>query len=183
MAARVAFVDSGAASLQREGAGLACALSRQPGLPARHQLYETRLLTMQSNPAGIAPPVVVVDDDQDAREMLSEYLAYCGFAVHQARDGREAIDVAERVRPALMLMDLMMPRMDGWEATRRLKTSAATCDITIVAVSACTHSGDQERARRVGCDEFVCKPVDLESLAQLVNRLLARSPLGGAEIV
>jgi two-component system cell cycle response regulator DivK len=137
---------------------------------------------MQSTPAGIAPPIVVVDDDRDAREMLSEYLAFCGFAVHQAQDGREAIDVAERVRPAVMLMDLMMPRMDGWEATRRLKTCARTREITIVAVSACTHPVDQERARRVGCDEFVCKPVDLESLAHLVNRLLARNQLGGAEI-
>ena len=138
---------------------------------------------MQSNPAQIAPPIVVVDDDRDAREMLSEYLAFCGFAVHQARDGHEAIEVAERVRPAVVLMDLMMPRMDGWEAARRLKTGAGTREIIVVAVSACTHPGDQERARRVGCDEFVCKPVDLESLAQLVNRLVARNQLGGAEIV
>jgi CheY-like chemotaxis protein len=150
--------------------------------PPVTNFHETRFLTMQPNPAGIAPPIVVVDDDRDAREMLSEYLAFCGFAVHQAQDGREAIDVAERVRPAVMLLDLMMPRMDGWEATRRLKTGAGTREITIVAVSACTHPGDQERARRVGCDEFVCKPVDLESLAQLVNRLLARNQLGDAEI-
>ena len=137
---------------------------------------------MRLNPAGLPPPIVVVDDDTDAREMLSEYLAFCGFAVHQAQDGREAIAMAGRIRPALMLMDLMMPRMDGWEATRRLKTDAGTRDITIVAVSACTQPADQERARRVGCDEFVCKPVDLEYLAGLVNRLIARS-LGGAGIV
>ena len=137
---------------------------------------------MRSNSAEIAPPIVVVDDDRDAREMLAEYLSFCGFAVHKAQDGREAIDVAERVRPAVMLMDLMMPRMDGWEATRRLKTDARTREITIVAVSACTHPGDQERARRVGCDEFVCKPVDLESLVQLVNRLLARDQYGGAGV-
>ena len=136
----------------------------------------------QLNPAGIAPPIVVVDDDPDAREMLSEYLAFCGFAVHQAQDGREAIDVAERIQPAVMLMDLMMPRMDGWEATRRLKTNARTREITIVAVSACTHATDQERARGVGCDEFICKPVDLQSLAGLVNRLIERH-LGGAEVV
>jgi two-component system cell cycle response regulator DivK len=135
----------------------------------------------QLNPAGLAPPIVVVDDDRDAREMLSEYLAFCGFAVHQAEDGREAIDVAERVRPAVMLIDLMMPRMDGWEAARRLKTDASTRNITIVAVSACTQPGDQERARRVGCDEFVCKPVDLEYLAGLVNRLIERN-FGGAGI-
>ena len=135
----------------------------------------------QLNPAGLAPPIVVVDDDRDAREMLSEYLAFCGFAVHQAEDGREAIDVAERVRPAVILIDLMMPRMDGWEAARRLKTDASTRNITIVAVSACTQPGDQERARRVGCDEFVCKPVDLEYLAGLVNRLIERN-FGGAGI-
>ena len=135
------------------------------------------------NPAGLVSPVVVVDDDRDAREMLSEYLAFCGFAVHQAQDGREAIDVAERVRPAVMLMDLMMPRMDGWEATRRLKTTASTRDITIVAVSACTQAADQERARSVGCDEFICKPVDLEYLAGLVSRVIARDHPGNAEVV
>src|SRR3954464_8680573 len=117
----------------------------------------------QPNPAaGMAPPVVVVDDDRDAREMLSEYLAFCGFAVHQAQEVREAIDVAERVRPGVMLMDLMMPRVEVWEATRRLKTDARTREITIVAVSAFTHSAEQDRARRVGCDEFICKPIDLE---------------------
>ena len=140
------------------------------------------VLMTQLNPAGIAPSIVVVDDDPDAREMLSEYLVFCGFAVHQARDGREAIDVAERIRPAVMLMDLMMPRMDGWEATRRLKTDARTREITIVAVSACTHPTDQERARGVGCDAFICKPVDLQYLAGLANRLIERH-LGGAEFV
>src|SRR3982751_3699131 len=124
--------------LQREGTGLGHALHASRAFPPGTDFHETTLLMRPSNPAGPAPPIVVVDDDPDARAMLSEYLAFCGFAVHQAQDGREAIDVAERVRPAVMLMDLMMPRMDGWEAARRLKTAAQTREITIVAVSACT---------------------------------------------
>src|SRR4051812_31145378 len=74
----------------------------------------------------LAASVLVVDDDRDAREMLSEYLSFCGFVVHRAQDGSEAVEVAVRVRPRVVLMDLMMPRMDGWEATRRLKTDDRT---------------------------------------------------------
>jgi CheY-like chemotaxis protein len=120
--------------------------------------------------------VLVVDDDRDAREMLSEYLAFCGFVVHRAHDGTEAIDVAARVRPCLVLMDLMMPRMDGWEATRRLKTNQRTNGIPIVAVSACSHLNDQAWACGIGFDGLIPKPVDLEHLLRLVSRYCRSSP-------
>ena len=68
------------------------------------------------NSAVLSDSVIVVDDDRDAREMLSEYLVFRGFVVHRAQDGGEAIEVAVRVRPRVVLMDLMMPRVDGWEA-------------------------------------------------------------------
>ena len=124
-------------------------------------------------PAGTeetAESVLVVDDDRDAREMLSEYLAFRGFVVHRARDGGEAIDVAVRVHPCVVLMDLMMPRMDGWEAARRLKTDDRTNGIPIVAVSACSRPNDHARARHVRFDDFVPKPVDLEHIVSLINR-------------
>jgi len=127
--------------------------------------------------------VLVVDDDRDAREMLSEYLAFCGFVVHRAQDGGEAIEVAVRLRPRVVLMDLMMPRMDGWEATRRLKTDDRTKGMTIIAVSACSHNDGQARARRVGCDDFIPKPVDLEDIVRVLNRLLSSGPSGAIENV
>jgi two-component system cell cycle response regulator DivK len=127
----------------------------------------------QSNPAIPVTSVLVVDDDRDAREMLSEYLAFCGFVVYRAQDGSEAIDVAVRVRPRVVLMDLMMPRMDGWEATRRLKADDRTSGSRIIAVSACWNDDEQARARRVGCDDFIPKPIDLDQIAHLVKRLLA----------
>lgn len=123
--------------------------------------------------------MLIVDDQRDAREMLAEYLAFCGFTVQQARDGFEAIETAVRVHPGLILMDLMMPRLDGWEATRRLKSDARTKDIPVVAVSAHALVDEQQRARQAGCDEFMPKPVDLESLAGFVRVILSgRGALG-----
>jgi two-component system cell cycle response regulator DivK len=151
--------------------------------PSDHNHNGRMLRMMQSSSAVNPASVLIVDDDRDAREMLSEYLAFCGFVVYRAQDGGEAIDVAVRVQPGVVLMDLMMPRMDGWEATRRLKTDDRTRGISIVAVSACSHSEDQARARRVGCEHFVPKPIDLEQLACLVNRLLARRPPDSAPIL
>ena len=134
------------------------------------------------NSAVLSDSVLVVDDDRDAREMLSEYLVFRGFVVHRAQDGGEAMEVAVRVRPRVVLMDLMMPRVDGWEATRRLKTDERTKGMAIIAVSACSQNDDQARARCVGCDDFIPKPVDLEQIARLLNRLLASGPSDSAEI-
>ena len=130
------------------------------------------LLSNATSGTETSPSVLVVDDDRDAREMLSEYLAICGFVVHRAQDGGEAVDVAVRVRPRIILMDLMMPRMDGWEATRRLKTDERTRNTSIIAISACTHADDQARARRVGCDDFLPKPMDLVQIARVVRSVL-----------
>lgn len=102
--------------------------------------------------------------------MLAEYLAMCGFTVHEAKDGVEAINVALDVRPRVVLMDLMMPRMDGWEATRRLKADERTKDATVIAVSAYSQQDDRQDASRAGCAEFIPKPVDLERLADAVRR-------------
>jgi CheY-like chemotaxis protein len=113
--------------------------------------------------------ILIVDDQRDAREMLAEYLAFCGFVVHKARDGVEAIAMALRLYPRVILMDLMMPRMDGWEATRRLKSDARTRDIPIIAVSANSHVEDQQMARQAGCDAFVPKPCDLAHLSEIVR--------------
>ncbi len=103
--------------------------------------------------------------------MLVQYLAFCGFVVHTAADGFEAIEVAIRVHPRIILMDLMMPRMDGWEATRRLKADPRTKDIAILAYSALSRSNDQHTAHEAGCDEFIQKPCDLDSLEEILRRV------------
>jgi two-component system, cell cycle response regulator DivK len=118
--------------------------------------------------------ILIVEDERDSREMLSEYLTHCGFVVHEAADGLEAIDIATRIHPAVILMDLMMPRLDGWEATRRLKADARTRDITIIALSAVSFIDEQQAAREAGCDDFIPKPCDLVQLADVLRRILNR---------
>jgi CheY-like chemotaxis protein len=106
--------------------------------------------------------------------MLSEYLRHCGFVIHEAADGLAAIEVAMRVRPAIILMDLVMPRLDGWEATRRLKADPRTSDITIIALSALSLVDERRGARLAGCDDFIAKPCDAVQLADDLRRILDR---------
>ena len=120
--------------------------------------------------------ILVVDDTRDSREMLTEYLMFCGFDVHQAEDGLEAIDTALRIHPPLILMDLMMPRLDGWEATRRLKADERTRDITIIALSAFSYTDERHLAQQAGCDDFIPKPCDLDHLAHVVRNCLDHRP-------
>jgi CheY-like chemotaxis protein len=118
------------------------------------------------------PYILVVDDHADGREMLSEYLAFSGFAVATAADGGEALELAFKRLPAMILMDLTMPGMDGWEATRRLKADARTKDAIVIAVTANAMSFDEAKARAAGCDGFVPKPYDLAILAETVKRFM-----------
>jgi len=104
------------------------------------------------------PVILLVEDFADAREMYSEYLQFAGFEVYTAADGFDAIAKAQEHLPDLILMDLSLPRLDGWEATRRLKSDPATAHIIIVALSAHVLSVDGERAQEAGCDGFIAKP-------------------------
>jgi CheY-like chemotaxis protein len=104
------------------------------------------------------PLILVVEDFDDAREMYRDYLEFSGFRVATACDGREAIEKARLLRPQLVLMDLSLPGIDGWEATRILKGDPQTAQILIVALSAHALSTEGERARRAGCDGFIAKP-------------------------
>lgn len=119
-----------------------------------------------------APLILVVDDYQDAREMYAEYLQFSGFRVVEARNGNEALDQAFALKPDLILMDLSLPGMDGWEVTRRLKADATTKHIPIVALTGHALAGASEGARRAGCDSFVTKPCLPDDLVVEVRRLL-----------
>ena len=121
------------------------------------------------------PRVMVVDDYPDAREMYSEYLEYCGFDVVQAANGMEALQRAIEMRPDLILMDLSLPVMDGWEATRRLKADKRTVNIPVVALTGHALAGISEGAKKAGCDAFVTKPCLPEDLVKEIRRVLDES--------
>ncbi len=104
------------------------------------------------------PLILLVDDFADAREMYRDYLAFSGFRVETACDGREALEKARTLSPDLILMDLSLPVVDGWEATRILKANPATRHLLVVALSAHAMNADGDRARAAGCDGFIPKP-------------------------
>src|SRR6218665_3561852 len=102
--------------------------------------------------------VLVVDDFDDAREMYAEYLEFVGFQVDVARNGVEAVEKAQGAPPHIILMDLSLPVMDGWEATRRLKQDLRTRDIPVMALSGHVLAGNAEQARQAGAGEVIAKP-------------------------
>lgn len=106
--------------------------------------------------------------------MMTLYVGFCGYLVHVAADGVEAIDMAVRVNPHIILMDLMMPRMDGLEATRRLKADARTKEITIIALSARSLADQADDGRHAGCDAFMRKPCDLDLLGDVLRDFFER---------
>jgi len=118
------------------------------------------------------PLVLVVEDYQDAREMYAAYLQFSGFDVAEAGNGIEAIEKAQQLLPDIVLMDLALPRMDGWEATRRLKNDPRTQHIPIVALTGHALAGHAEGAREAGCDAFVTKPCLPDALVAEIKRLL-----------
>jgi len=118
------------------------------------------------------PLVLVVEDYQDAREMYAAYLQFSGFDVAEAGNGIEAIEKTHELLPDIVLMDLALPRMDGWEATRRLKNDERTRHIPIVALTGHALAGHAEGAREAGCDAFVTKPCLPDALVAEIKRLL-----------
>ena len=119
--------------------------------------------------------VLVVDDNPGLRQLWTVWLSLWNFLVVEAADGLDAIDTALREEPALVLMDLAMPRLDGFAATRELKHHASTAAIPVVAVTAHTTTEDRRRASEAGCSGFLGKPCDPELLLDEVRRLLGRS--------
>jgi CheY-like chemotaxis protein len=124
------------------------------------------------------PLVLLVEDYDDAREMYRDYLEFAGFAVETARDGREALEKARELMPDLVLMDLSLPGIDGWEATSRLKADPETRHLTIVALSAHALATEGERARRAGCDGFIAKPCLPPELVEQIAPYLKLQPQG-----
>jgi two-component system cell cycle response regulator DivK len=118
------------------------------------------------------PRVLLVDDYPDAREMYSEYLQFSGFDVTEAANGMEALQRAADDAPDIILMDLSLPVMDGWEATRRLKADPRTADIPVVALTGHALAGISDGAKQAGCDAFVTKPCLPEDLVREIRKVL-----------
>jgi two-component system, cell cycle response regulator DivK len=118
------------------------------------------------------PLILVVEDFDDAREMYRDYLEFSGFRVETARDGREAIEKTRALQPDLVLMDLSLPGIDGWEATRLLKSAPETRHVLIIALSAHALAADGERARSAGCDGFIAKPCLPPDLVHQISKYL-----------
>jgi len=125
-----------------------------------------------SEAAGEPTRILVVDDFHDNREMYAAYLRFAGFIVDEAVTGAEAIEKALATRPNLIVMDLSLPEMDGWEATRRLKSDPKTEHILVVVVSGHALEGSVRAARAAGCDAFLRKPCLPQALLAEVVKLL-----------
>jgi CheY-like chemotaxis protein len=118
--------------------------------------------------------ILYIEDNEDNLYMLSNRLMRRGYEVVSARDGEQGIAMASSEAPALILMDLSLPVIDGWEATRRLKTEPLTRNIPVIALSAHAMAGDREKAIAAGCDDYDTKPVELPRLLEKIAALLGR---------
>jgi two-component system, cell cycle response regulator DivK len=118
------------------------------------------------------PKILLVEDNEMNRDMLSRRLIRHGYEVVMAVDGQQGTEMAISERPDLILMDLSLPVMDGWEATRQVKGNDVTRQIPVIALTAHAMAGDRERAMEVGCDDYDTKPVELPRLLGKIAALL-----------
>jgi two-component system cell cycle response regulator DivK len=118
--------------------------------------------------------LLLVEDDAANRDMLSRRLMRKGFDVVTAETGEQALEMAKASPPSLILMDMRLPHMDGWEATRRLKAAPETAAIPIIGLTAHAMASDRQRCLEAGCDDYQTKPVDLDCLVKAIDDLLTR---------
>ena len=125
--------------------------------------------------ARVKPLILLVEDQLELRQMYAQQLELSGFDVIQAGNGADALTQTGTYSPDVVLMDLSLPVLDGWEATRRLKNDERTAHIPVVALTSHDGSGELQRATRAGCDWFVPKPCPPDALAAEIRRVLARA--------
>ena len=120
------------------------------------------------------PTILLVEDNEMNRDMLSRRLEQRGYGVLIAVDGVQALEMARSEAPDLVLMDMSLPEMDGWEVVRRLRADSSTAQLPVIALTAHAMAGDRERALDAGCNDYDVKPVDLTRLHQKIQALLER---------
>lgn len=123
------------------------------------------------------PKILLVEDNELNRDMLSRRLQRRGFEIVTAVDGEKGIALAAAEKPDLILMDISLPGLNGWDATRQIRQNGATARIPIIALTAHAMSGDREKTLEAGCDEYETKPVELEVLLSKIQALLSRKDL------
>lgn len=120
--------------------------------------------------------ILLVEDNELNRDMLSRRLIRRGYAVVVAEDGEQGLELARSERPDLILMDMSLPGIDGWEATRRLRADPEIAGARVIALTAHAMAGDRERAIEAGCDDYDTKPVEMERLLLKITTLLGATP-------
>ena len=118
------------------------------------------------------PVILIVEDDENARDIFSTLLRHHGFDVQEARNGEQVLELAREHKPAVVLMDLSMPIVDGWTALRQLKANEHTADIPVVALTAHSMEGDRRRTQDAGFDSYLAKPLDPHRVLSEVRRLI-----------
>ena len=126
------------------------------------------------------PKILLVEDNEMNRDMLSRRLARRGYEVVVAVDGEAGVRMAQSEAPAIILMDMSLPGLDGWDATRQIKADPATRGVPVIALTAHAMAGDREKSLAAGCDEFDTKPVDFERLLGKIQALLGGARGGAA---
>jgi CheY-like chemotaxis protein len=121
------------------------------------------------------PKILIIEDNEENRDALSRRLQRRGFQVVFAEDGLEGMEKVRLEKPDIVLMDMNMPKLDGWEATRQLKADQATHKVPIIALTAHAMSGDRERALEVGCADYHTKPVEMAKLLGQIEAILVPS--------
>ena len=116
--------------------------------------------------------ILLVEDNEMNRDMLSRRLKRRGFDMVIAIDGQEGLEMVRQESPELILLDLSLPKVDGWEVARQLKADATTSGIPIIALTAHAMAGDREKAMEAGCDEYDTKPIDMKRLLEKINTIL-----------
>jgi two-component system cell cycle response regulator DivK len=142
------------------------------GAPHHMLVPTTRTESPDAWRAPEAPLLLVVEDDQNAREGLKEFLLDHGYRVSDAKDGTEALLKVEAYRPDLVLLDLALPRLDGWSVARHLKSDNRFRGVPVIAMSALDYPDQVGRAREAGCDTFLPKPVDLRRLLPVIEQAI-----------
>jgi two-component system, cell cycle response regulator DivK len=120
--------------------------------------------------------ILLVEDNEMNRDMLSRRLERKGHQVLMATDGGQGVDMAKAEAPDLILMDMSLPVLDGWEATRRIRAAPETKSIPVIALTAHAMAGDEQKSREAGCDDYDTKPIEMTRLLGKIDALLARGP-------
>ena len=118
------------------------------------------------------PKILLVEDNEMNRDILSRRLSRRGYVVVFAMDGQQGVEMGRSEKPDIILMDMSLPVMDGWEATRRIKSDDAMRNVPVIGLTAHAMSGDREKALKAGCDDYDTKPVELDRLIEKIERLL-----------